>query len=82
MQTKSLLTQAFDVRKNLERELMKENEEKATKVEDKTVTWTARLHLTVNSQNLREYESSNQTSGIHETLHEIRCRKTRIHALI
>lgn len=40
LQTKSLLTQAFDVKKNLERELMKENEEKATKVEDKTITWT------------------------------------------
>lgn len=28
------------------------------------------LHLTVNSQNLRGYAGSNQTSGIHETLYE------------
>ncbi len=40
LQTKSLLTQAFDVKKTLEREIMKENEDKATKVEDKTIRWT------------------------------------------
>ena len=27
-------------------------------------------HITVNSQNLREYASNNQTSGIHGTLYE------------
>jgi len=30
--------------------------------------------LTVNSQNLREYGGSNQTSGIHGTFYDILCK--------
>ncbi len=33
-------------------------------------------HITVNSLNLREYESSNQTSGIPRTLYKIARKKS------
>jgi len=40
------------------------------------------LHITVNSQNLREYEGSNQTSGIHGTLDNIVKKRKRRSAIM
>lgn len=40
LQIKSLLTQAFDVRKQIGDKLMSENEDRATKIEDKIVIWS------------------------------------------
>jgi hypothetical protein len=40
LQIKSLLTQAFDARKQMESKLMKENEDKATKIEEKSIIWS------------------------------------------
>jgi len=40
LQIKSLLTLAFDVRKQIESKLMSENEDRATKIEEKTVIWS------------------------------------------
>ncbi|AET67844.1 hypothetical protein Desor_2242 [Desulfosporosinus orientis DSM 765] len=34
-------------------------------------SWADQRQITVNSQNLREYASSNQTSGIRGTLYKI-----------
>lgn len=40
LQIKSLLTQAFDVRKQIESKLMSENEDRATNIEEKVVIWS------------------------------------------
>jgi len=40
LQIKSLLTQAFDARKQIESKLMKENEDKAKKIEEKPIIWS------------------------------------------
>jgi hypothetical protein len=40
LQIKSLLTQAFDVRKQIDDKLMNENEDKATNIEEKAVIWS------------------------------------------